>query len=54
MSKHFDNQRLIKDAKKRKQQWDEEQGEGSDGVIVFIIIVAVAILIGDFLLRFIY
>jgi len=51
MQKHFDNKQLIKDAKKRKQQWDEEQ---DNGAVVFIIALAVGILIGDFVLRFIY
>jgi len=49
----FSEQEMKRDAKKRKQQWDEEQGE-TDGVVVFIIALAVGILIGDFVLRFIY
>lgn len=44
---------LRQDAKRRMKTWREENDEG-DGIIMFVIIVAVAILIGDFVLRIIY
>jgi hypothetical protein len=47
----MEEEMLKADAKRRKQEWDEEQ---SDGGIVFIIAIVVAILVADFVLRIIY
>lgn len=44
---------LKRDAKRRMKAWQKENDERDDS-ISFVIIVAVAILIGDFVLRIIY
>lgn len=45
----WDAEQARQDAKRRMKAWREENDEG-DGIITFVIIVAVAILIGDFVL----
>lgn len=45
---------LKKDAQKRMKQWRKENGETSDGIIVFIIIMSVAIIIGNAVLMWVY
>lgn len=49
----MEEEMLRQDAKRRMKAWREENDEG-DGIITLVIIVAVAILIGDFVLRIIY
>lgn len=49
----MEEEMLKQDAKQKMKEWRKENDEG-DGIITFVIIVAVAILIGDFVLRLIY
>ena len=50
---NMEEEMLRQDAKRRMKAWRKEDDEG-DGIIMFVIIVAVAILIGDFVIRLIY